>query len=342
MATEEDAELKELVIQTLENNGVLAQIRAKLRACVFLALEENNSEQIRKTFSNNNFHQYLSTKTGKLTASLVYQFLRHFKLESTLSVYEAESQFGNLYSFDDLKTLFPELDTLSSDPTNGSLLSVIVNNFQESSGDNINKAEKMPTVPLNTTDNKVTSEVGLQAPVFQACDDVESDSSSSRATLTSNKSLSQHPYDLFAGKVNSTADHLLSNNLGFNNRDAKTENLKASGGFSLSSLNNAPPLPGVSDVKSQQSNGNSKSHQLSKHSGENDDYEDDFNSSASLNSLLKTDLNNSIEEEIEENISGNIDDPLSYDATSEHDCVTSDRTISHISTAGIDYLESIG
>jgi FGFR1 oncogene partner len=35
-------ELKDLVIQTLDNNGVLNKIRAQLRANVFSAIEQEN------------------------------------------------------------------------------------------------------------------------------------------------------------------------------------------------------------------------------------------------------------------------------------------------------------
>ena len=39
---DEDTELRDLVTQTLENNGLLGKIQAQLRAGVFLALEETD------------------------------------------------------------------------------------------------------------------------------------------------------------------------------------------------------------------------------------------------------------------------------------------------------------
>ncbi|CDQ74177.1 unnamed protein product, partial [Oncorhynchus mykiss] len=39
-ATENDTELRDLLIQTLENNGVLNKLKVQMRAAVFLAMDE--------------------------------------------------------------------------------------------------------------------------------------------------------------------------------------------------------------------------------------------------------------------------------------------------------------
>ena len=41
---EKELELKDLIVQTLEANGLLAKIKAQLRASVFMALDENDKE----------------------------------------------------------------------------------------------------------------------------------------------------------------------------------------------------------------------------------------------------------------------------------------------------------
>ena len=41
---EEDTELRDLVTQSLENNGLLGKIQAELRAGVFLALEDTDKK----------------------------------------------------------------------------------------------------------------------------------------------------------------------------------------------------------------------------------------------------------------------------------------------------------
>ena len=45
-AGDEDTELRDLVTQTLENNGLLGKIQAQLRAGVFLALEDTDKKVI--------------------------------------------------------------------------------------------------------------------------------------------------------------------------------------------------------------------------------------------------------------------------------------------------------
>ena len=44
---EKELELKDLVEQTLEANGILSKIKAQLRASVFAALDENDRNMVR-------------------------------------------------------------------------------------------------------------------------------------------------------------------------------------------------------------------------------------------------------------------------------------------------------
>lgn len=47
MSGEEDDkeyELKDLIVQTLETNGLLSKIKAQIRASVFMALDENDKK----------------------------------------------------------------------------------------------------------------------------------------------------------------------------------------------------------------------------------------------------------------------------------------------------------
>lgn len=88
---EEDTELRDLVSQTLENNGVLAKIRAELRASVFLALEDHDSSQSRQKSHNKALRRFLHTTEGVIAASVVREFLEFFKLEYTLTVFDQEA-----------------------------------------------------------------------------------------------------------------------------------------------------------------------------------------------------------------------------------------------------------
>lgn len=86
-AADEDTELRDLLIHTLENNGVLNKIKAELRASVFLALEEQD-----KTVQvNEKLGQFLNSREGRLVAGLVTDFLQHFHLDFTLAVLQPEA-----------------------------------------------------------------------------------------------------------------------------------------------------------------------------------------------------------------------------------------------------------
>lgn len=104
MSTEEDTELRDLVAQTLETNGILNKIRAELRANVFIALEEQDAAQNEKV-SNKPLSQFLDTKEGHQAFSLVREFLQFFNLDFTLAVLEPESNYvGKSSPRDDLRS----------------------------------------------------------------------------------------------------------------------------------------------------------------------------------------------------------------------------------------------
>ncbi|XP_061099480.1 FGFR1 oncogene partner isoform X3 [Conger conger] len=89
-AAEEDTELRDLLIQNLENNGVLNKIKAELRAAVFLALEEQDKVENKTPLVNENLKKCLNTKDGRLVASLITDFLHVFNLDFTLAVFQPE------------------------------------------------------------------------------------------------------------------------------------------------------------------------------------------------------------------------------------------------------------
>jgi FGFR1 oncogene partner len=60
---EKEDELRDLVAQTLESQGVLGKIRAQLRASVFLALEEQESKTGRPLV-NEKLTNFMKTKDG--------------------------------------------------------------------------------------------------------------------------------------------------------------------------------------------------------------------------------------------------------------------------------------
>ncbi|XP_006882847.1 PREDICTED: FGFR1 oncogene partner isoform X2 [Elephantulus edwardii] len=91
VVAEEDTELRDLLVQTLENNGVLNRIKAELRAAVFLALEEQEKVENKTPLVNESLKKFLNTKDGRLVASLVAEFLQFFNLDFTLAVFQPET-----------------------------------------------------------------------------------------------------------------------------------------------------------------------------------------------------------------------------------------------------------
>ncbi|XP_033224471.1 uncharacterized protein LOC117177707 isoform X2 [Belonocnema kinseyi] len=104
ISMEEDTELRDLVVQTLENNGVLAKVR--------------NAEPL----LNKTVKQYLESSEGKLLFSLVREFLEYFELDYTISVYDPETHFGKEYNYVGRNKLCEELGISSTKPLLGEIL----------------------------------------------------------------------------------------------------------------------------------------------------------------------------------------------------------------------------
>ena len=86
-------ELKNLVIQSLETNGVLGQVRAQLRSCVFKVID--NQDQVEKKQSS--FHwenpkakMLREQQKSSLMAELIREFLEFYRLDYTLAIYKPE------------------------------------------------------------------------------------------------------------------------------------------------------------------------------------------------------------------------------------------------------------
>ncbi|KAM9553275.1 centrosomal protein 43-like isoform 2-T6 [Salvelinus alpinus] len=89
-ATEDDTELRDLLIQTLENNGVLNKLKAEMRAAVFLAMDEQARVENKTPLVNENLKKCLNTQDGRLVASLIIDFLQVFHIDFTLAVFQPE------------------------------------------------------------------------------------------------------------------------------------------------------------------------------------------------------------------------------------------------------------
>ncbi|NXC45455.1 FR1OP protein, partial [Penelope pileata] len=129
-AAEEDTELRDLLVQTLESSGVLNKIKAELRAAVFLALEEQEKVENKTPLVNESLKNFLSTKDGRLVAGLVAEFLRFFNLDFTLAVFQPESSTIN--GLDGRENLARDLGITDAEGTvGGPLLLEVVRKCQQ-------------------------------------------------------------------------------------------------------------------------------------------------------------------------------------------------------------------
>jgi hypothetical protein len=99
-------ELKNLVIQSLEGNGVLGQIRAQIRASVFkiIEMQEANTKKNAGFFWENPLCQKIyDNKEGKIALEIINEFLEFFKMDYTLSVFTHESNLKDTTGRDDLQ-----------------------------------------------------------------------------------------------------------------------------------------------------------------------------------------------------------------------------------------------
>ncbi|CAN8254555.1 unnamed protein product [Cochlearia groenlandica] len=96
--TREMMDLKTLVTRTLEKKGVLAKIRAELRASVFEAIEEEDrvietNESLPPALlgsCNDGARLLHASSSGKLLSALVCEYLDWAELNHTLKVYQPE------------------------------------------------------------------------------------------------------------------------------------------------------------------------------------------------------------------------------------------------------------
>ncbi|KAM9420881.1 centrosomal protein 43 isoform 15-T15 [Salvelinus alpinus] len=112
-ATEDDTELRDLLIQNLENSGVLNKLKAQMRAAVFLAMDEQDKVENKTPLVNENLKKCLNTKDGRLVASLIIDFLQVFHLDFTLAVFQPE--INSLNGLDSREQVSCELDITETD-----------------------------------------------------------------------------------------------------------------------------------------------------------------------------------------------------------------------------------
>uniref|UniRef100_A0AAA9TAM1 Centrosomal protein 43 n=1 Tax=Bos taurus TaxID=9913 RepID=A0AAA9TAM1_BOVIN len=344
VVAEEDTELRDLLVQTLENSGVLNRIKAELRAAVFLALEEQEKVENKTPLVNESLKKFLNTKDGRLVASLVAEFLQFFNLDFTLAVFQPET--STFQGLEGRENLARDLGIIEAEGTvGGPLLLEVIRRCQQkekalTSGEKASNDASHSDTSISSSEPKSRSGLHLLAHETKI------------GSLLSNNSL-----DVNAKAGPGPEEDDLEGDSFFDDPIPKpeaaygwrSEPSKQAG--SLASLSDAPPLksglsslagaPSLKESESKRGNTvlkdlklvNDKIGSLGLGTGEEDDYVDDFNSTSHRSE--KSEL--SIGEEIEEDLSVEMDDVNTSDKL---DDLTQDLTVSQLSDVA-DYLEDV-
>ncbi|XP_020826058.1 centrosomal protein 43 isoform X10 [Phascolarctos cinereus] len=370
-AAEEDTELRDLLVQTLENSGVLNRIKAELRAAVFLALEEQEKIENKTPLVNESLKKFLNTKDGRLVASLVAEFLQFFNLDFTLAVFQPET--STVHGLEARENLARDLGIIEAEGTVGGplLLEVIRRCQQKEKGSlsgegvldlsdihsppkspegkmtNSHTAPSKKTTEANQSDTSISSSEIKTKSLHLVASETKLGSPLNNRALDGKDTTSRcsHEDDMDGDSFFDDPIPKPEKSYGW-----KSESSKQVG--SLASLSDAPPLKsGLSSLtgtrllkESENTRGSSvlrdlkivsdKIGSLGLGTGDEEEYMDDFNSTISHRSE-KSEI--SIGEEIEEDISVELDDININDKLED---LTQDITVSQLSDVA-DYLEDV-
>ncbi|XP_054451031.1 centrosomal protein 43 isoform X1 [Pteronotus mesoamericanus] len=350
VVAEEDTELRDLLVQTLENSGVLNRIKAELRAAVFLALEEQEKIENKTPLVNESLKKFLNTKDGRLVASLVAEFLQFFNLDFTLAVFQPET--STFQGLEGRENLARDLGIAEAEGAVGAplLLEVIRRCQQKGSGGAAGQKASSEASPSETSTSlsepKGKSSLQLPAP------EPKTGSFLNSKSLGGGDEAGLGPQD-----DDTDGDSFFDDPAPRPEEACGWRSAPGERGGSLASLSDAPPLqsgrsalaaaaaaagaPSWKDAESKRENtvlrdlklANDKLGSLGLGAGEGDDYVDDFNSTSHRSE--KSEL--SIGEEIEEDLSVGLDDANTSDKLDDR---TQDLTVSQLSDVA-DYLEDV-
>ncbi|XP_013004324.2 centrosomal protein 43 isoform X4 [Cavia porcellus] len=372
VAAEEDTELRDLLVQTLENSGALNRIKAELRAAVFLALEEQEKVENKTPLVNESLKKFLTTKDGRLVASLVAEFLQFFNLDFTLAVFQPEASTVRFQGLEGRENLARDLGIIEAEGTvGGPLLLEVIRRCQQkekgpATGEGALHLSDIHSPPPKSPEGKTS----IHTPPSKANRETsQSDTALSSSEPKSKSSLHSLTHETKIGSFLSTTALDVKDKAGLCPEDDdmegdsffddpipkpektygwRSEPRKQAG--SLTSISDAPPLrsgltslAGAPSLKEPESKKGStvlkdlklvsdKIGSLGLGTGE-EDYVDDFNSATHRSE--KSEL--SIGEEIEEDLSVGVDD---INTSDKLDDLTQDFTVSQLSDIA-DYLEDV-
>ncbi|XP_075807241.1 centrosomal protein 43 isoform X5 [Microtus pennsylvanicus] len=343
VVAEEDTELRDLLVQTLENSGVLNRIKAELRAAVFLALEEQEKVENKTPLVNESLKKFLNTKDGRLVASLVAEFLQFFNLDFTLAVFHPET--STLQGLEGRENLARDLGIIEAEGTvGGPLLLEVIRRCQQkekgptsgegaldlSDGHPPSKSPEGKTSVNSTPSKKTSSETSVSLSEPKSRSSLHSLAHETRiASFLSSSTLDAKDRSaLCPDEDDAEGDSFFDDPIPKPEKTYgwRSEPRKQVG--SLASLSDIPPLrsglsslagaPSLTDAAESKRGStvlkdlklvSEKIGSLGLGTGEDEDYVDDFHSASHRSE--KSEL--SIGEEIEEDLSMGIDDVNSSD-----------------------------
>ncbi|XP_037376607.1 centrosomal protein 43 isoform X2 [Talpa occidentalis] len=367
-AAEEDTELRDLLVQTLESNGVLARIKAELRAAVFLALEEQEKVENKTPLVNESLKKFLTTKDGRLVASLVAEFLQFFNLDFTLAVFQPET--STLHGLEGRENLARDLGIIEAEGTvGGPLLLEVIRRCQQkergpSGGEgalDLSDPHSPPRSPEGRAGSHSSPSKKAGSEASQSDTSLSSESRSRSGLHPKAPETEKGPLPSIGGL--GSGDRVSLQDGGDTEADPffddpvprpeeacgwRSEPGKQAGG--LASLSDAPPLRGglsslTGTLSLHDSEGKRRTSSrepkpaaekgvpLAAGTAEDEDYADDFNSTSHCSERSQP----SVGEEVEEDLSVDIDDLSTSDKL---DDLTQDLTVSQLSDVA-DYLEDV-
>ncbi|XP_054992344.1 centrosomal protein 43 isoform X2 [Sorex araneus] len=349
---EEDTELRDLLVQTLESSGVLNRIKAELRAAVFLALEEQEKVENKTPLVNESLRKFLNTKDGRLAASLVAEFLQFFNLDFTLAVFQPET--STLQGLDGREKLARDLGIIEAEGTvGGPLLLEVLRRCQHKKkgflcGEGALTLSEPPSPPKSPDGKASVHSVPSKKGSTEASDTSLS-SSDSRSRSSRHPASPEGRAGALLGRTRGSSEDDLDGDSFFDDPVPKPENAfgwrsepgKPAGG--LAPLADTPALSSRLGAPSSTAPARESEGQDPRVAGEKagapgpgtgeDDYADDFNSTSHRSERSEL----SIGEEIEEDLSVGVGDLNTSDKLDE---LTQDLSVSQLSDVA-DYLEDV-
>ncbi|ETV73835.1 hypothetical protein H257_11505 [Aphanomyces astaci] len=143
-----DDEVKLLVTQTLESQGILGQIKAQLRAAVYNAIHNVTHEPTKSK------RDLVATKDASLALQVVVEFLRQFNLQQTLSVLTAEASLTEADLSRTRRDVAASLNLSTQQPSSSvTLLIDLINNQVRGHGEHDLPSCQNPSTISNVSPN---------------------------------------------------------------------------------------------------------------------------------------------------------------------------------------------